>query len=129
MELTGKLVAIGDIIEGQGARGPWQKQIFVIETMDQYPKKIACLAWNDKVNDIAVLNLGDVLTVGIDLESREFNGKWYTDVKAWSIKGASLSASQAAQTPNPPQAPLPPMPGTQQQDIYFNTEDSDDLPF
>lgn len=129
MELTGKLVAIGDIIEGQGARGTWRKQIFAIETMEQYPKKVAFMAWGDRCDDVAVLNLGDTLTVQFDVESREFNGKWYTDLKAWSIKGASLSASQAAQIPNPPQQPLPPMPGTQQQDIYFNTEDSDDLPF
>lgn len=127
MEITGKLVAIGDIMEGQGARGPWQKQLFVIETAEQYPKKVACLVWGDKVNDIAALNLGDTLTVGIDIESREFNGRWYTDVKAWSIKATAQGAP--VQIPNPPLAPLPPMPGAQQQNMDFNTEGSDDLLF
>lgn len=124
MEITGTLVAIGDIMEGQGARGPWKKQLFVIETAEQYPKKVACLAWGDKVNDIAALNLGDRLTVGIDIESREFNGRWYTDVKAWSIKGAARGAP--AQIPNPP---LPPLTGTQGE---FNINEGgagDDLPF
>lgn len=127
MEITGTLVAIGDIMEGQGVRGPWQKQLFVIETEEQYPKKVACLAWGDKVNDIAAINLGDRLTVGIDIESREFNGRWYTDVKAWSIKGAAQGAP--AQIPNPPLPPLPPMTGTQGE---FNINESgagDDLPF
>lgn len=127
MEITGTLVAIGDIMEGQGARGPWQKQLFVIETAEQYPKKVACLAWGDKVNDIAVLNLGDVLTVGIDIESREFNGKWYTDVKAWSIKTQQQPQGAPAQIPNPALQPLPPMPGAESQ--YNISKGSDDLLF
>ena len=51
MELTGKLVAIGDITEGQSARGTWRKQIFAIETMEQYPKKVAFMAWGDRCDD------------------------------------------------------------------------------
>ena len=126
MELTGKLVAIGDITEGQSARGTWRKQIFAIETMEQYPKKGAFMAWGDRCDDVAVLNLGDTLTVQFDVESREFNGKWYTDLKAWSIKGAQPQGAPA-QIPNPPQAPLPPMPG--QQFDMNEGNNGDDLPF
>ena len=70
MQITGKLVAIGDIQQGQGARGAWTKQTIVIETMEQYPKKIACLLFNDMVDKAQALNLGDTLTLGIDIESR-----------------------------------------------------------
>ena len=126
MELTGKLVAIGDITEGQGARGTWRKQIFAIETMEQYPKKVAFMAWGDRCDDVAVLNLGDTLTVQFDVESREFNGKWYTDLKAWSIKGAQPQGAPA-QIPNPPQQPLPPMTG--QQFDMNEGNNGDDLPF
>ena len=127
MELTGKLVAIGDITEGQSARGTWRKQIFAIETMEQYPKKVAFMAWGDRCDDVAVLNLGDTLTVQFDVESREFNGKWYTDLKAWSIKGAQQPQGAPAQIPNPPQQPLPPMPG--QQFDMNEGNNGDDLPF
>ena len=92
MQITGKLVAIGDIQQGQGARGAWTKQTIVVETMEQYPKKIACLLFNDMVDKAQALNLGDTLTLGIDIESREFNGRWYTDVKAWKIEGAQMGA-------------------------------------
>lgn len=87
MEITGKIVAIGDIQQGQGARGAWTKQTIVIETMDQYPKKIACLLFNEMVTKAKGLNLGVTLALGIDIESREFNGRWYTDVKVWKMEG------------------------------------------
>ena len=127
MELTGKLVAIGDITEGQSARGTWRKQIFAIETMEQYPKKVAFMAWGDRCDDVAVLNLGDTLTVQFDVESREFNGKWYTDLKAWSIKGAQ-SQGAPTQIQNPPQQPLPPMQQAPQFDMNEGNN-GDDLPF
>ena len=84
------------------------------------------MAWGDRCDDVAVLNLGDTLTVQFDVESREFNGKWYTDLKAWSIKGAQPQGAPA-QIPNPPQAPLPPMPG--QQFDMNEGNNGDDLPF
>ena len=87
MEITGKLVAIGDTQQGQSARGAWTKQTIVVETMDQYPKKIACLLFNDMVDKAQALNLVDTLALGIDIESREFNGRWYTDVKVWKMEG------------------------------------------
>ena len=109
MELTGKLINVGDCQEGQGARGPWKKQQFVIETMEQYPKKIVMTAWGDRVNDLEFLYIGDTLTVKFDLDSREYNGRWYLEAKAWDIKGAQQQPQGApAQIPNPPQQPLPP---------------------
>ena len=86
MQITGKLVAIGDIQQGQGARGAWTKQTIVIETMEQYPKKIACLLFNDMTSVDGYI-LGSTVKCCIDIESREFNGRWYTDVKAWKIEG------------------------------------------
>ena len=94
MEITGKLVAIGDIQQGQSARGAWTKQTIVVETMDQYPKKIACLLFNEMVDKAQALNLGDTVTFGVDIESREFNGRWYTDVKVWKMEGAQIDAPQ-----------------------------------
>lgn len=126
MEIKGTLTHIGDLVEGNGQKGPWKKQIFVIQTQEQYPKNVALLAWNERCNDVDALNLGDVISVSFDIESREFNGKWYTDLKAWKIQGANAAAPQAAQAPAPQPMPQP-------QNPFANAESlepqGDDLPF
>ena len=108
--ITGRLTNIGERVEGDSARGHWTKQLIVIETMEQYPKKVALQLWGDDVEKADVLNLGDTLTADISIEIREFNGRWYTDVRARNIRGAG----QPAGIPEPPQQPLPPMPSAQQ---------------
>ena len=61
---------------GTSARGPWCKQDFIVETLEQYPRKICMNVWGqDKVNELASFNAGEMLTVSINIESREFNGR------------------------------------------------------
>lgn len=86
MDITGKLILILNLQTGQGKNGTWQKQDFVIETNDQYPKKICFSAWADKVDELSRYKTGDVLKVFFDVQSREYNGKWYTDLRAWRIQ-------------------------------------------
>ena len=104
-------------MEGNGVRGAWKKQTIVIETMEQYPKKIACLLWGDMVDKAMALNLGDTVTLSVDLESREFNGKWYTDVKVWNIKGAQQQAPASQEIP------------AGQDSAGDESSENDDLPF
>ena len=85
MELTGKIVQIMTEQTGTGKNGPWKKQEFVVETQEQYPKKVCITAWGDKIN-LHDLKTNDPVKVAINLESREYNGKWYTDVKAWRLE-------------------------------------------
>jgi hypothetical protein len=85
MEITGNLIHILPLQTGQGKNGPWKKQDFVIETQDTYPKKICLSAWGDKV-DTSRLSIGQSLKVSFDVESREYNGRWYTDLKAYSVQ-------------------------------------------
>jgi hypothetical protein len=97
MEIKGKLQIILPLTEGQGQKGPWKKQEFVIETMEQFPKKICMNVWGDKVDDFRRYKVGDVLTCSLDISSREYNGKWYTDIRAWKIQageGVSNSGGQ-----------------------------------
>ena len=61
----------------------WTKQLFVIETSGQYPKDVALTAWNDTAKAVGKLTAGTTLTVHFEPESREYNGKWYTDLKAF----------------------------------------------
>ena len=72
---------------GSGKNGPWKKQDFVIETTDTYPKKVCLAAWGDKI-DLNKIKPGQTVKVLFDVESREYNGKWYTDLKAYGLQPA-----------------------------------------
>jgi hypothetical protein len=94
MELTGKIIQILPIQQGKSAKGEWQKQDFIVETQEQYPKKICISVWNNKIE---INSLSDKLVkVFIYLESREYNDRWYTDVKAWKVE--ILDQETASQT-------------------------------
>lgn len=86
---------------GTSARGPWSKQDFIVETIEQYPRKICMNVWGqDKVSELASYNAGEQLLVSVNIESREYNGRWYTDVRAWriqrdAVEGAAPAAPQA----------------------------------
>jgi len=84
MEITGKIIEVLPAQVGQSQKGEWKKQLFILETEDQFPKKLCIETWNDKLN----LSLGASQTVKVyfDIESREFNGKWYTNLKAWKME-------------------------------------------
>jgi len=118
LEITGKLIQILPEQSGEGRNGPWNKISFVIETQDQYPKKICFDAWKERVDTVKSLKVGDTIRVGFDIESREFNGKWYTNAKSWKIE--TVTAGGAASD-----EPMPPV-----EDIEIPPEqDGDDLPF
>lgn len=85
MQLTAKLTQILPIQIGTGKNGEWKKQDIIVETDGQYPKKICVSVWGDKINE-SQLQIGNQLKIEYDLESREFNNRWYTDVKAFKIE-------------------------------------------
>ena len=82
MDITGKITHVLETITGTSAKGEWKKQTFVIiEDKDQYPKSIAIDAFNKDFT----LKVGDNVSVSINIESREYNGKWFTNVGAWKV--------------------------------------------
>lgn len=133
MELIGKIIEQCPIQEGTSRSGnPWKKRMYIIETQENYPKKVALTVFgSDRVaaTDAAV-KVGDTVRVSFDLDSREFNGRWYTDVQAWRIEQAANQAGAPVQQPaySQPQnyggAPVPPPPAAP---AAANSED--DLPF
>ncbi|MBO4656051.1 MAG: DUF3127 domain-containing protein [Bacteroidales bacterium] len=136
MEIIGKLLQKLPLQSGIGRTGnSWQKQEFVIETMEQYPKKVCANLWGDKLDMLDTVNIGDTVKVSFSLESREFNGKWYTDVKAWKIELATENPMQpaapayqpASAAPAPAADTLPPM-ASDDLDT-FTDNGGDDLPF
>ena len=94
MEINGKIIELLPEKSGESANGPWRKQEYILETDGQYPKKVCFMAWGDKIDQFDIKQ-GDNLAVSVDLESREFNGRWYTDVKAWKVSRAGDSAGDS----------------------------------
>ena len=85
LEITGKVIEILEEKSGEGKNGTWRKQEFVLEIPGQYPKPVCLVVWGDNIDKFGVKD-GETLTSHIDIQSREFNGKWYTDVKAWRVE-------------------------------------------
>lgn len=123
LEITGKLITKLPQQSGQGKNGTWTKQDFIIETQEQFPKKVCISIWGDKAKDLESIAIGETMKVGINVESREFNGKWYTDVKAWRIEKQG-STQRNDLPPMPTDENLPPF-----LDPTNKFEPTDDLPF
>ena len=85
LRIEGKLIQKLPVESGQSARGEWKKQNFIIETMEQFPRKVCIAAWTNSIPILESYQIGEMLSVGVNIESREFNVKLYTDVRAWRI--------------------------------------------
>lgn len=136
LELEGKISLKQAVQSGQSARGPWAKQEFILEYMDgNFPSSVCFIAWgDDKVNELARFQVGDKVKVSFNIKGREYNGRWYNDLRVWKISSADAPAQQAAPSyqaaPSssygaPPQeAPAPTF-----EDIPAADSTEDDLPF
>ena len=136
MEIQGKVVRLGGLTEGTSARGAWRKQELIIETIEQYPKQVCLVCWGDRVAEAQNFTPGQIIKAQISIESRELNGKWYTDVRPFRF---DIDAPQQAQQfQQPMQQPMMQpqqfaAPSYEQNNIpvtdYFQTDNGDDLPF
>lgn len=92
MQVSGRCIKVLPAETGMGKKGQWTKVTFVIETSGQYPKQIALTTW--KADQMPAV--GDDLTCYVELESREYNGRYYTDARAWKIEGftGNMKAAQ-----------------------------------
>jgi len=84
LKITGTVQQILEEQSGESRNGPWKKQDFILETEGQYPKQICITQWGDNIDSFGI-TVGEKITASIDLASREYNGRWYTDVKAWRV--------------------------------------------
>jgi hypothetical protein len=99
MDIKGKLIQLLPLQTGTGKNGEWKKQDIIIETESQYPKKVCISIWGDKINT-SQLQIGKTLNVSFDIESREYNGRWYTDVKAWKVDASDAAAGPTNAEPD-----------------------------
>jgi hypothetical protein len=116
MQLSAKLVQLLPMQTGTGKNGQWKKQEMIVETDGQYPKKVCISVWGDKINE-DLLKVGNRLKIDFDVESREYNGRWYTDVKAWKLELEGAAPAAAANKEDDPFGQS------------FTSDDEDGLPF
>lgn len=93
MEIAGKIIAVLPQTSGQGKNGVWRSQDYVLETKDQYPKKVCFNLFNDKIDQFPIA-IDDEVVVYFDVESREYNGRWYTSIRAWKVDSQVISHVQ-----------------------------------
>ena len=121
LEITGKISQILPLETGEGKNGPWKKQLFVVEFMDgNYSKKLCLSLWGDKTSALSDLQEGAEIRVSFNVESREYNQRWYTDARAWRIEPTGQSS---VSTPEQGSSEMP--------SPVFNESpaDENDLPF
>ena len=132
LELEGTLRQKLGVQSGMSSRGSWSKQEFVLEYPDgNFTSQVCMLAFGqDKVQELDKYQVGDRIKVSFNLKSREYNGRWYTDIQIWRIAPAGTAAQAApapaaapVQAPPPVQAPAPSL------DDMPSDDPSDDLPF
>jgi hypothetical protein len=100
MQLSGTVLQVLPVQEGQGKNGPWRKQDIIVQTQGQFPKNVCVSIWGNKLDGIE-LKPDMPITCDIEIESREYNGRWFTDVKAWRISSAATPQQPVtAPTPN-----------------------------
>ena len=133
LNISGIVLNILPLQSGTSKAGnQWQKQDFILETGGQYPRKVCICLFGDNVEKFP-LQVGQSVTASVDIESREFNARWYTDVRAWNVvyngqqQGAPAPAPTAA-APTAQPAPTPAKGATAQAPAGAPAA-ADDLPF
>ncbi len=136
MEVTGKIiVALPEMSGTSRAGNAWKKREYVLETQETYPRKIHFDFFGERADQFP-LNVGDVIKLSFDIESREYNGRWFTSIRGWKSEPAAAGmapgmapAAGAPAFPEPmapaygaPAAPAP-FPGATE------SAPNDDLPF
>ena len=101
LQITGEVTNVLEEETGSGRNGTWRKQAFILKTPGDYPKEVCVIQWGDSIDRFAVRS-GETITAHIDLQSREYNGRWYTDVKAWKIERKAGGGAKPRVEDNPP---------------------------
>lgn len=98
MEITGKIIIALPEVNGQSKAGnQWKKREYVLETQDTYPKKVHFDFFGDKADKFP-LSVGQTVKLSFDIESREYNGRWYTSIRGWQaevLDGNGVNEPQA----------------------------------
>ena len=129
LELEGTIRQKLGVQQGMSTRGAWSKQEFILEYPDgNFTSQVCMLAFGqDKVQELEKYQVGDRVKVAFNIKSREYNGRWYTDIQIWRISPAGDTAPAAAAAPQ--QAPVYDAPAPTLEDMPGDDVQGDDLPF
>lgn len=138
MEIQGKVIAVLPERSGVSARGEWKSQTYVIETQEQYPKKMAFDVFGaDRLTQFNIQS-GEVINVSFDIDAHEYQGRYFNQIRAWNVTKVSQQAAQQAMAssanaagvanPTNQQNLFPPEQQSAQQQAQ-QRGNSDDLPF
>lgn len=111
MEITGKIIAVLEERSGIAARtgNSWHCGQYVLETIEQYPKKMLFEVFGeDKIKSMNI-QAGEELTVSFDIDAREYNGRWYNQIRAWKVDRPESTTTTDDSTPADDLTPFPPM--------------------
>lgn len=131
MEITGKIIDVLPERSGTSARGEWKVQSFVVETQEQYSRKMVFDVFGAERLQRFNITGGEMVTVFFDIDAHEYQGRWFNNIRAYDVRHVDAAAAQAAgqtaaadpQTTQAAPAPFPPA----QPDAAG--ESTDDLPF
>ena len=138
MEVVGKIIQVLPEQSGVGKNGnPWKVQPYVLETLDQYPRKVHFEVFGEDRIRMNPCAIDQLVTVSFDIESREFNGRWYTSIRAYRIVQGDVTqpASPATAPAAAPVAPAAPAAPAEQAPVNVDPFDAtagdgtSDLPF
>lgn len=122
MEITGKIIAVLPERGGISKTGnEWKTQEYVLETHEQYPRRMCFNVFGaDKISQFNI-QAGEEMTVSFDINAREYQGRWYNDIRAWRVeRGGPVTAPEYAPAVNAPAA----------NNVEFSAQsEADDLPF
>jgi len=85
LKITGFVDVLLPEESGTSSHSNWRKREFILTTEGNYPKQICMVQWGDSIDKVEI-GVGEKITASIDIASREYNGRWYTDIKAWKIE-------------------------------------------
>jgi len=95
MQLKAKLIELLPLQSGEGKNGTWKKQDIIVETVGEFPKKICISCWGSLANNEMIKEIGKTFVFSIDIESKEYNNRWYTEIRALKIEDVSKTNGNA----------------------------------
>lgn len=120
MEFEGIVSKVLPAVKGTSQRGEWVKQEVVFELPGEFNRKLCVGFWGDKAQEAGALKEGEKVSVAINVESREYNGRWFTEARAWKL--SRVAAQPAAVAPSS-------MPVFADDANIYAGDAADDLPF
>lgn len=123
MELSGKIIAVlekrGGVAKSTG--NPWSVQSYVLETQEQYPRKMCFEVFGDDKIQLFNIQVGEEVTVSFDIDAREYQGRWFNSIRAWKVDRPQPEAAPAPAPVDFPPVDMAP--------VDFGSGSTDDLPF